>query len=537
LLIDGLPMNLVKAIGTIGGLTMVSRVLGFARDMIGSRVLGASHANDAFNVAFTLPNIFRRLFGEGAFASGFVPLFSRRLTSGGHEDAQRFSNEILSVFMPTLLVVTAIFEIAMPAFLWLIVSDYAETPGKFDLAVELTRWTFPYLIFISLVALLSGVLNSLTRFVVAAFAPALLNISLIIALLVSPGGDSPEELAATVRLMALAVLAGGVAQFALCWWAVRKAGIKLRFGWPKLTPAVKELVILILPATIAAGVYQISQLFYTFFASQLGEGALTNLGYADRLNQLPLSIIGTALGTAILPSISRAIEKQEEHRAADIQARAFDLAMLLTLPATLALSVTAFPIIAALFQGGNYTVENAQITGNILSILVLGLPAYVLVKVLTPGFYARKDVKTPVRIAMGILAGSIVANIVLIPWIGIYSLATVTSAGAWLNFLLLFIILAKRGQFKMPSWLVSRLARQLIAAAVMGAALFFLQRYLGDAFTGSAGRRIIGLGLIVGTGSVLYFGIAWFIGGIDKTDIKTLFRRAKPEDAPVSEGI
>jgi putative peptidoglycan lipid II flippase len=516
---------------------MVSRVLGFARDMIGSRILGASHANDAFNVAFTLPNIFRRLFGEGAFASGFVPLFSRRMTSGGHEDAQKFSNEILAVFMPTLLIVTALFMVAMPGFLWLIVSDYAETPGKFELAVELTRWTFPYLIFISLVALLSGVLNSLTRFAVAAFAPALLNITLIIALLLSPGGDTPDELAQTVRFMAIGVLAGGVVQFALCWWAVRKAGIKLHFGRPKLTPAVKELVILILPATVAAGVYQISQLFYTFFASQLGEGALTNLGYADRLNQLPLSIIGTALGTAILPSISRAIEKKNEAGAADIQAHAFDLAMLLTLPATLALSVTAIPIIAALFQGGNYTAENANITCNILSILVLGLPAYVLVKVLTPGFYARKDVKTPVRIAMSILAGSVVANFALIPVIGIYSLATVTSVGAWLNFALLFAILAARGHFTMPKWLVSRVARQLVAAAVMGAALFFLQRYLGDVFTGSAGKRIIGLGLIVGTGSLLYFGIAWVIGGIDKNDFKTLFRRAKPEEAPLSEGI
>jgi putative peptidoglycan lipid II flippase len=528
-------MNLVKAIGTIGGLTMVSRVLGFARDMIGSRILGASHANDAFNVAFTLPNIFRRLFGEGAFASGFVPLFSRRLAAGGVEDAQKFSNEILAVFMPTLLAVTALFMIVMPGFLWLIVSDYAETPGKFELAVELTRWTFPYLIFISLVALLSGVLNSLTRFAIAAFAPALLNIALIIALLLSPGGDSPAELEQTVRTMAIGVLLGGVAQFALCWWSVRRAGVKLHFGRPRLTPAVRELILLILPATVAAGVYQISQLFYTFFASQLGEGALTNLGYADRLNQLPLSIIGTALGTAILPSISRAIERQEDDKAADVQARAFDLAMLLTLPATLALSVTAFPIIAALFQGGNYTLENAVITGNILTILVLGLPAYVLVKVLTPGFYARKDVKTPVRIAMAILAASVVANFILIPFIGIYSLATVTSAGAWLNFLALFVILAARGHFRMPGWLVARVAKQLIAAAVMGVALYFLSQALGGVFTGGTLERIVGLGIIVGSGASLYFAIAWVIGGIDRDDIKTLFRRAKPESAPLSE--
>ena len=172
-------MNLYRAIGSIGGLTMVSRVLGFARDMIGSRVLGASHANDAFNLAFLLPNIFRRLFAEGAFSSGFVPLFSRRLAAGGHDDAQAFSNEILAVFMPALLAVTLVFEIFMPGVLWLVVPDYAATAGKFDLAVELTRWTFPYLLFISLVALLCGILNSLTRFGIAAFAPALLNVALI----------------------------------------------------------------------------------------------------------------------------------------------------------------------------------------------------------------------------------------------------------------------------------------------------------------------------------------------------------------------
>jgi putative peptidoglycan lipid II flippase len=514
-------MNLVKAIGTIGGLTMVSRVLGFARDMIGSRVLGASHANDAFNFAFFLPNVFRRLFGEGAFASGFVPLFSRRLASGGHEDAQQFSNEILSVFMPTLLVLTVLFEIIMPGFLWLMVSDYSATPGKFELAVELTRWTFPYLIFISLVALLSGVLNSLTRFAVAAFVPALLNLALIVALLVAPQGGAP-----TVRAMAIAVLVGGILQFVTCWFAVRQAGIRLHFGRPRLTPAVRELIVLILPATAAAGVYQISQFFYAYFSSRLGEGALTNLNYADRLNQLPLSIIGTALGTAILPSISRAIERDEGEAAASIQARAFDLAMLLTLPATLALSVTAYPVIAALFQGGRYTVENAVVTGYILAILVTGLPAYVLVKVLTPGFYARKDVKTPVLIAMAILIASIVANFILIPSMGIYSLATVTSAAAWLNFLLLFVILALRGHFRMPGWLISRVARQLVAAVAMGAALYFLQRWLGDVFTGGVGERVVGIGIIVGTGAALYFGIAWFIGGIDRDDFRTLLRRS-----------
>jgi putative peptidoglycan lipid II flippase len=517
-------MNLLKATGTIGGLTMVSRVLGFARDMIGSRVLGASHANDAFNLAFLLPNIFRRLFAEGAFSSGFVPLFSRRLAAGGHEDAQAFSNEILAVFMPALLLVTLVFEIFMPGILSLVAAGYRDTPGKFELSVQLTMWTFPYLLFISLVALLAGVLNSLTRFAVAAFAPALLNIALIVALLVAPPNDI-----ATVRYMAIAVLVGGILQFALCWVAVRRAGIKLHFGRPRMTPAVKELVLLILPATAAAGVYQISQLFYGYFSTLLGEGALTNLSYADRLNQLPLSIIGTALGVAILPAISQAIARNEDDVASDVQARAFDLSMLLTLPATLALAVAAVPIIGALFQGGEYTVEAARTTGNILAILVTGLPAYVLVKVLTPAFYARKDVRTPVLIAVTILLLSIPANFLLIPRMGIYSLATVTSTGAWINFFALLTILYIRGQFRMPVWLVSRVARQLIAALAMAAALFGLREVLADYFFGGLLERAFGLGALVGIGGLVYFGIAFLIGGVDREAIGQLRRKRAPK--------
>ena len=355
--------------------------------------------------------------------------------------------------------------------------------------------------------------------------------ALPISLLIAPSGGP-----ATVRAMAIAVLVGGILQFALCWIAVRQAGVRLHFGRPRITPAVKELIILIVPATLAAGVYQISQLFYTFFSSRLGEGALTNLGYADRLNQLPLSISGTALGTAILPTISRSIERKQDHEAATTQAKAFDLAMLLTLPATLALAVASGPIIAALFQGGRYSAEDAAITGNILAILVTGLPAYVLVKVLTPGFYARKDVRTPVRIAIGVLVASVVANFILIPMVGIYSLALVTAAGAWINMVLLFIILVARGHFRMPGWLVGRIARQLLAAAAMAAVLYFLQQPLAGYFAASAGRRILAVGALVAAGGIVYFGIAWVSGGIDRDDIKTLFRRARPEEEPIEAG-
>jgi putative peptidoglycan lipid II flippase len=516
-------MNLIKATGTIGGLTMVSRVLGFAREMVFARIMGAGMAADAFTLAFMIPNLFRRLFGEGAFASGFVPLFSRRLNGeGGMEEARRFAEEVMAVFLPILMAITAIFMIFMPAFVWLLASGWRDDPEKFALAVELSRITFPYLIFISLVSLLSGVLNSLTRFVAAAFAPALLNIALIAAQFVVPTGGVE-----TARALAWGVIAGGVLQFALCWVSVKRAGLRLGFRMPRMTSRVRELLILILPATLGSGLYYISQFFYAYFATRLPEGSLVYLSFADRLNQLPLAIIGSALGTAILPTLSRAVDVGNQERAEHVQGQATELSMLLTLPAAVALAVAAGPITAALFQGGKFTAEDAATTAMVLGIIVAGLPAYVLIKVLTPGFYARKDVKTPVYIAFGLLVLGVAMNFALVPILGIAALAITTAASAWLNAIALYVILHMRGHFRIRGWLWSRIAKQLIAAAAMAAMLYFMQGLLEDYFAGSTGRRIIAVGALVGAGSIVYFGIAWIIGGMDKEDILALVRRKK----------
>ena len=516
-------MNLLKATGTIGGLTMVSRVFGFAREMIFSRVMGAGMAADAFALAFLIPNLFRRLFGEGAFSSGFVPLFSQYLNKeGGEEDARTFAEEVLSVFMPLLMLITIVFMIAMPAFVALIASGWRDDPEKFGLAIELTRITFPYLLFISLVSLFSGVLNSLTRFTAAAFAPTLLNIALIGALLLVPQGG-PE----TAQAMALGVLAGGVLQLALCWGSVQRAGMKIGLKWPKMTPRVKELLILILPATLGGGIYYISQFFYAYFATRLPEGSLVYLGFADRLNQLPLAIIGSALGTAILPSVSRAVDRGEAASAARIQSQAVELSMLLTLPAAIALAVASGPIVAALFQGGRFTAEDAATTALVLSIIVAGLPAYVLIKVLTPGFYARKDMKTPVWIAVAMLVVGVTLNFLLIPVMGIAALAFTTAFSAWLNALALYVILYARGHFRIEGWLWSRIARQLIAGAVMAAAIWFVRGQLEGFFAGSVGERLVGVGAIVAAGGIAYFALAWTIGAMDRDDVLILLRRKK----------
>ena len=423
-------MNLLKAGGTIGGLTLVSRILGFAREMVFARVMGATSAAEVFIWAFQLPNLLRRLLGEGAFSQGFVPLFARRIGKDGDlADAERFAEEVQAVFLPVLILITVVFVIAMPAVVIAVASErWTGDPEKFEFTVLLTRITFPYLIFIAMVSLFSGILNSLSRFVAAAFAPALLNIALLGALLLIPQGGW-----ATALALSWSVLVGGVLQLALCVFAARRAGVRLKLLPPRMTPRVKELLILILPATIGAGGYYISQLFYAYFATRLPEGSFVYLSQADRLNQLPLALVGSAIGTAILPAISRHIGLGEERQAATIQGRATELAMLLTIPAAIALMVAAEPIMTVLFEGGRFTAADASVSALVLAILVTGLPAYVMIKVLAPGFYARKDMKTPVMITLTSLALGVIANFLFIEQVGIAILPLTTSAAAWLN--------------------------------------------------------------------------------------------------------
>lgn len=494
--------------------------------MLSARILGAGAAAEAFQLAFLIPNLFRRLFGEGAFSSGFVPLFSKRLhgsdgQGGGEAEAKAFAEEVLAVFAPALMLITAVVMVAMPAFIALIVPDnWGGGDSKTDFAIDLTRITMPYMVLICLVSLVSGVLNSLNRFAAAAFAPALLNLALVGALLLFPQGG-----ATTARAMAWAVVVGGVFQLVLCWVTMHRAGVKLSLRPPKLTPGVRELVVLILPATFAGGIYYISQFFYAFFATRLPEGTLVYLAFADRLNQLPLAIIGSALGTAILPAISRAVDVGGGEGAGKIQAQAVDFAMLLTLPAAVGLAVLAQPIAAALFQGGRFTADDARATGLVLAIIVAGLPAYVLIKVLTPGFYARKDVKMPVNIAIAMLVAGVALNFALIGTLGIVTLPLTTALTAWGNALILYAILHKRGHFAIPGWLTARLMKQLLAAGAMAAALWGMEQLLGSWFAGSTGRRLVALASVVGVGGVVYFGIAFILGAFDRDGLRSLLRK------------
>jgi putative peptidoglycan lipid II flippase len=513
-------MNLHKATGTIGGLTMVSRIAGFAREMLMARVLGAGVYTDAFLVAFRLPNTFRRLFGEGAFSAGFVPLYSQRLQSGGEGEAKNFSEEVLAVFLPTLILFTLVFEIIMPLFM---IPFTGWTGDKLGLATLLTRITFPYLLLISLVSLFSGILNSIARFTAAAFAPALLNLAMLAALIFVPTGGRITAIA-----LAVAVTAGGVLQLALLMAACKRAGIVLKVRRPRITPGVRQFVRVVLPATIGAGVYQMSILIDTIFLTRIGTGAVSYFNYADRLNQLPLGVIGAAIGTAILPQISRHVDIGEADKAARVQGQAAELAMLLCLPAALALAVSALPLVSAIYEGGRFRPEDAHYAALTLSIMALGLPAYVLVKVLTPGFYARRDTATPVKIAVVVLVINVLLNFALIPPFGIGGLAAAVAISSWLNCAFLYALLHRRGHFRIERWLASRLIRQLLAAAAMVAALIAIRMGLSGWFAGSVGQRLVGVAAIVGGGMAVYFPLVWILGGTDREELKALLRRRRP---------
>ncbi len=520
-------MSLLKNVGTIGGLTLASRVAGMAREMIFSRVLGANDITDAWFQAFIIPNVFRRLFAEGAFSAAFVPMFSKRLHGeGGMEEARSFSADVLSVFLPVLIALVAIFELAMPGVIWLL----AEKPvdeNTFPIAVDFARIMFPYIVLVSLVTLFTGMLNSVSRFAPGASFPIILNLVLIAALLIGERwmatGASLEQVAYGI---AWAVTGAGVMQLAWLYYWVRVEGFEVKMRLPRLTPEVKRLGIIALPAAIGGGAYQINTLVQLYFLNQLETGAVSYMNYADRLNQLPLGIIGIALSTAILPTLSKFVGSDNHDGASQIQSDAIELSMLLTLPATIALAICGVPFVTMIFEGGRFAIEDANQTGAVLTALVMGLPAYVLIKVLVPNFYARADTKTPVYTAFVALFVFITYNILFLETYGVVGVALASAAGAWINVTILYVILAMRGHYRANWQLVGRILRQLIAAAAMGAALYFTSGMLSDYYSAGIFARLFALAVLVGAAAIVYFTLAFALGALDRERIAKLTRKS-----------
>ncbi len=524
-------MNLHKALGSVGGLTLASRVLALVRDTLQATYVGAGFASDAFFVAFRLPNMFRALFAEGAFSAAFIPLFNRKVAEGGGTAAGiDFAERALAVLFPVLLAFTAAMLVAAWPITWGLSGGFDRqhpTPDQFAFAVTLSRFTIPYLMLISLASLLGGILNSLNRFWVNAAAPILLNIAMVGGLLFFHGGDAY----ATARVQAISVTVGGALQLAWLWWACRQAGVSLRLRRPRIDDDVRRMLKLIVPAATGAGAAQINLAISTALAGHLlAAGSISAIYYADRLNQLPLGLIGIGLGTILLPVVSRLLSEGREGEAMEMQNRGLELALFLTLPATAAFVFAAEPIVRGLFPHGAFAARDTLRAAQALAAFSIGLPSYVLVKVLTPGFYARADTKTPVRLALYSVAINLVGNLVLIPTLAHWELGQIgpplaTALASTVNVVSLYVVLSRRGHFALDPQVRRKVPRLLLAALLMGGALLLVTPLVDPYLTRALPIRGAALAGLVGAGVAIYVIACFVTGAFRVADLKSLLRR------------
>jgi len=500
-------MNLLRALATISSMTLVSRILGFVRDAVIARMFGAGLASDAFFVAFRIPNLLRRLFAEGAFSQAFVPVLAEHRSRRGDAATRILVDHVASVLAISLLVVTGLGILLAPFIIYVSAPGFASQPLKFDLTVAMLRVTFPYILFISLVSFAGGILNTWSRFAVPALSPTLLNLCFIAgALVAAPYFDPP------VMVLAWSVFAGGVAQLAIQVPALARIGMLPRPRIPVLDPGVKRILILMGPAVIGVSVAQISLLINTIFASYLETGSVSWLYYADRLMEFPTGLLGVALETVLLPSLSKshfAGDREEYSRLLDWGLR---LTLLLALPAAAALALLAVPLVTTLFHYGAFAEHDVWMTRRALMAYSVGLLGLILVKVLAPGFYARQNIATPVRIAVLTLVATQLLNAVLIIPLAHAGLALAISLGACLNATLLYRGLRSRGVYRPePGW-GRFLCRIVLSVAAMSLVLWLAAGAPSWWLNSPAWRRALGLCAVVALGVVVYFGCLRLLG-------------------------
>ncbi|HPF22035.1 MAG TPA: murein biosynthesis integral membrane protein MurJ [Hyphomonas sp.] len=506
-------------------LTLGSRLLGFARDILLVAKLGAGPVNDAWVTAQQFPNLFRRIFAEGAFASAFVPTYARTLEAEGPEAAEAVAQEAMRVLFAFTAGLTILAQIFMPWVLLVIHGGQADDHVHYNLAVLLTRITMPYLSCMALAALLSGVLNSGQRFILSSGVPTLLNLCLIPAAFVS---DVPELVA---QAAAVAVLVAGVLQVAMLWWGVTRQKVRLSLiGWPRITPAVKKVMALAVPGTIAASGTQINILVSQSLAS-FEPAAKSWLYTADRLYQLPLGLVGVAVGVAILPRLSRAARSEDHKTSQATMDEGIGLAMALTLPAAAALLVVPVFLIDSFFVRGKFLESDAIASGGALFHFAWGVPAFVLIKVLAPAFFAREDTKTPMRFALLSVAINTVLGAGLFFWfsrqgtVGFIGLAIATSVAAWVNALMLSTTLATRNWYRPGPVLVSRTIRALLASAIMAGSVWFMRANLDWIREHIVDSRALAAAIVILAGGTIYGIAALLTGAIRLRDIRTALRR------------
>lgn len=508
-------MSLVRKFVTVGGATLGSRAFGFIRETLMAAALGSGPMADVFYAAFRFPNLFRRLFAEGAFNAAFVPLFAKEIEANGVQGAKRFSEEVFGVLFTALLLITIVMELAMPLLVrWIIAPGFESGSEQYWTTVKMAAVMFPYLMCMSLTAMMSGMLNSLHHFFAAAIAPVFFSFAMIAVLFYSLYVDAAAV--DTAWYLSWAVLVAGILQLGMVYAGVLHAGMSIGFRWPKMTPNVKRLLILAVPAAITGGITQINQIIGQAIAS--GKvGAISALQYADRIYQLPLGVVGIAVGVVLLPELARALKSGHMKEAGHIQNRSIEFVLFLTLPAALAIWILAPDIIRVLYERGAFTTQNTEVVAGILAIYGIGLPGFVMIKALQPAFYAREDTRTPMRFTIISVVVNCVLAISLFPVIGERGIATAEASAGWINTILLLTTLLRRGHLTIEWSLARRVIALAAASVVMAIAVAYGASHF-DSWLASGVpilRKISALGILIVMAMAIYFPLAFLFGGAD----------------------
>ncbi|EJF90342.1 murein biosynthesis integral membrane protein MurJ [Bartonella tamiae] len=517
-------MSLIKKFTTVASGTLMSRLFGFIREMLMAAAVGTGPVADAFNAAFRFPNTFRRLFAEGAFNSAFVPLFAKQIEED-RESAKRFSEEVFGVLFSILFILTLILEFSMPTLVrYIIAPGFSDDPAKFNATIRFAIIMFPYLGCMSLAAMMAGMLNSLHRYFAAAIAPVFLNIILIAVLLWA--WLTHQDVWHIGLGLSWGVMASGIVQLAIVWFATQNAGMKIGFRLPRFTKNVKRLLWLALPAAITGGITQINLLINTAIASGQA-GAVSSLVYADRLYQLPLGVVGIAVATVLLPELSRALRSKKMEEAANLQNRSIEFTLFLTLPASAAFLIMSEPIVRLLFERGQFSAQSTSVVAILLSLYGLGLPAFVLIKAFIPGFFAREDTKTPMVFAGISVVVNISLALTLFPIISAPGIVIAEITAGWVNALLLFITLLRRGHWHHDHALLKRIPRLILAAAVMAVFIHYALEFLALPLSSSSPflYQILAVLSVVFVAMIVYFSLAFVLGGTNISMIKRGLKR------------
>lgn len=504
-------MNLLRALATVSGMTLLSRVLGFVRDFVIARTFGAGFATDAFFVAFKLPNLLRRLFAEGAFSQAFVPVLGEYKNRQSAEATKRLVDHVASALGVAVFIVTLLGMAGAALVVWISAPGFAADPAKFELTVDLTRITFPYIFFMALTALAAGVLNTWSKFALPAFTPVLLNVALIgMALFAAPHFAQP------IYALAWGVFLGGLLQLGLQLPALAKIGmlprlsLNLRAAWQD--EGVRRVLTLMAPAVVGVSVSQISLLINTIFATFLQSGSVSWLYYADRLMEFPAGMLGAALGTILLPSLSKYHASDNATEYSRLLDWGLRLTLLLAAPAALALALLAVPLIATLFFHGAFTANDVEQTRRALLAYSVGLTGMILVKVLAPGFYARQNIRTPVKIAIISLIATQLMNAAFIGWLAHAGLALSIGLAACLNAALLYRGLRSHGVYTPQAGWLGFTLKLLVAMAAMAALLWWGSGADADWLGYAISERLLRLALLVVLGAGAYFATLWVLG-------------------------